>query len=178
MAKRPERKNGDRDDSALWDCFTADVKPLRDRPAQKPAAPAKAPQPVTRTTPASPPPPPTQRPAPLGHGSSPDLDRRTMERLRRGQLRPEARLDLHGMTRDAAHGALSDFIHRARGRGQRVLLVITGRGRDSHGGGVLRAEVPRWLNAPSLRPLVLGFATAQPKDGGAGAIYVLLRRER
>jgi DNA-nicking Smr family endonuclease len=95
-----------------------------------------------------------------------------MDRLRRGQLRPEAALDLHGMTRAEAHAVLSRFVAGAHADGKRALLVVTGRG------GVLREEVPKWLNAPGLRPRLLGFAAAQPRDGGPGALYVLLRRDR
>ena len=112
----------------------------------------------------------------LKAGEPLDLDRRTMDRLRRGQIRPEGRLDLHGMTRDRAHAALHDFIATSHAAGKRCVIVITGRGRASFGGGVLRAETPRWLNLDSIRPMVLGFAEAHPKDGGAGALYVLLRR--
>ncbi len=99
-----------------------------------------------------------------------------MDRLRRGRMRAEARLDLHGMTRDEAHQALGEFLADARAAGRRCVIVVTGRGSVSAGGGVLRNETPRWLNTPALRPLVLGFAEAQPKDGGSGALYVLLRR--
>ena len=116
--------------------------------------------------------------APLDPGRSGDVDTRTLDRLRRGQLRPEGRLDLHGMTQAEAHGALEKFIPRAQGAGRRCVIVITGKGSVSAGGGVLRNAVPGWLNAPSLRPSVLAFAEAVPRDGGAGALYVLLRRKR
>jgi DNA-nicking Smr family endonuclease len=111
--------------------------------------------------------------------------------LRRGQLPIDARLDLHGWTQGEAHHALAGFIESAHAAGQRCLLVITGKGGrakthdadDPHGGGgavpgVLRAAVPNWLNQPPLRPLILGFAGAQPKHGGSGALYVLLKRKR
>lgn len=114
----------------------------------------------------------------LRSGEAAGLDRRTMDRLRRGQIRVEGRLDLHGHTQDEAQSALVDFLRRAQGSGKRCVIVITGRGRMGQGGGVLRSQTPRWLNLPSLRPLVLGFAAAQPKDGGAGALYVLLRKKK
>lgn len=114
----------------------------------------------------------------LRSGEAAGLDRRTMDRLRRGQIRVEGRLDLHGHTQDEAQSALVDFLRRAQGSGKRCVIVITGRGRMGRGGGVLRSQTPRWLNLPSLRPLVLGFATAQPKDGGSGALYVLLRKKK
>ena len=114
----------------------------------------------------------------LRSGEAAGLDRRTMDRLRRGRMRVEARLDLHGHTQDEAQSALFDFLRRAQGAGKRCVIVITGRGRMGQGGGVLRSQTPHWLNLPSLRPLVLGFASAQPKDGGSGALYVLLRKRK
>jgi DNA-nicking Smr family endonuclease len=114
----------------------------------------------------------------LAAGTSADVDSRTLDRLRRGRLRPEARLDLHGMTQDKAHRALNRFIAEAQSSGVRSTIIITGKGRISEGGGVLRNQVPQWLNAPGIRPSILAFAPAQPKDGGAGALYVLLRRRR
>jgi len=103
-------------------------------------------------------------------------DKANAERLKRGKHPVEARLDLHGMTQDQAHRALASFIRGARVAGKRCVLVITGRGRL--GGGVLRAAVPRWLDEPEFRPHLLAIATAQPRDGGAGALYVMLRRTR
>ena len=105
------------------------------------------------------------------------LDRRTALRLKRGQLAIEARLDLHGMTQAAAHRELAAFVARMSGQGKRVLLVITGKG-TKEGSGVLRQAAPRWLDEPGLRGRVLAIAPAVPRDGGDGALYVLLRRER
>ncbi len=92
--------------------------------------------------------------------------------LRRGRLEPEARLDLHGLTQDEAHRALSRFLVRARSLDQRVVLVITGKG------GVLRALMPRWLAEAEFRPLVSGISPAYIRHGGGGAFYVALRREK
>ncbi len=114
----------------------------------------------------------------LRSGEAAGLDRRTMDRLRRGRIRVEGRLDLHGHTQDEAQSALIDFLRGAQYAGKRCVIVITGRGRMGQGGGVLRSQTPRWLNLPSLRPLVLGFAAAQPKDGGSGALYVLLKKRK
>lgn len=80
------------------------------------------------------------------------------------------------MTQAEAHRALAVFIRDGRAGGKRCVLVITGRG--ALGSGVLRAAVPRWLDEPEFRPAVLAIATAQPQDGGAGALYVMLRRTR
>lgn len=116
--------------------------------------------------------------SPLATGRSGDVDGRTLDKLKRGKLRPQARLDLHGMSQDEAHRALVSFLADAQADGKRCVLVVTGRGRISEGGGVLRNQTPNWLNAPAIRARILAFATAQPKDGGSGALYVLLRRVR
>ncbi len=127
----------------------------------------------------APPPPPSRRTAmpELRPGRATDLDARTMERLRRGRVRPEARLDLHGMTQDEAHRAVAGFIAASRSAGRRCVILITGRGRAKLGGGILREQTPRWLNLQPTRGNILGFAEAQPKDGGAGALYVLLKKK-
>jgi DNA-nicking Smr family endonuclease len=114
----------------------------------------------------------------------PRMDRRRFERLRRGRLDPEARLDLHGMTLEAAHAALTGFILSAHARDLRLLLVITGKGRAPEAGafpqrhGILRHSVPHWLAAPPLAARVLEVAPAHQRHGGGGAYYVYLRRRR
>ncbi|HEV8677802.1 MAG TPA: Smr/MutS family protein [Stellaceae bacterium] len=102
------------------------------------------------------------------------LDRASAQRLKRGRYPVEATLDLHGLTQDEAHRALSRFVAGARAAGRRCVLVVTGHGRTS--GGVLKSAVPRWLDEPGLRPHLLARAPAQPKDGGTAALYLLLRR--
>lgn len=114
----------------------------------------------------------------LEAGKAADLDRRTMEKLRKGRMRPEGRLDLHGMTADRALSALNSFLADAQRDGKRCVLVITGKGSMKEGGGVIRRELPSWLNAAGNRGRMLGFAGAQPADGGGGAFYVLLKRRR
>ncbi len=107
------------------------------------------------------------------------MDKRTAARLRRGQIDIEGRIDLHGMTQEEAHANLSGFIKSSAGSGRRCVLVITGKGTGKGmGGGILRAQFPGWLNTPELRPLILAFAPAQPRDGGGGAFYVYLRKGR
>ena len=104
------------------------------------------------------------------------LDRRTARRLKRGQLTAEARLDLHGKTQDEAHGALRSFIQESRMARRRCVLVITGKGSVASGrGGVLRQMVPRWLNEPALRRHVVAITNAPERNGGTGALYVLLK---
>jgi DNA-nicking Smr family endonuclease len=110
-----------------------------------------------------------------GPAGLPGLDKSTEERLRKGNRPIDARLDLHGMTQDAAHAALRQFVLAAAQRGDRCLLIITGKG-GFDGQGILRREVPRWLE--QLRPLVLRAVPAQPRHGGAGALYLLLKRRR
>lgn len=105
------------------------------------------------------------------------IDRRQALRLKRGQLAIEARLDLHGMTQAEAHRELASFVARHHAAGKRVLLVVTGKG-TREGTGVLRAAVPRWLAEPALRDRVLATRPAVPRDGGDGALYILLRRTR
>ena len=107
---------------------------------------------------------------------SSEIDRRSDERLRRGQMTIEATLDLHGFNRVDGYGELNDFIRRSYARGLRCVLVITGKGR--FGPGVLRQSVPEWLAEATLSPIVLKIHSAQPKHGGGGAFYVLLRRHR
>ena len=155
------------------------VKPLGPRPSPPPvSAPTKpsekqAISPPVPELPAAASSPPQPQPA-LDRFAG--IDRANAERLKRGKHPVEARLDLHGMTQDEAHRALAVFIRGARAGGKRCVLVITGRGRA--GGGVLRGAVPRWLDEPEIRPHLLAIATAQPRDGGAGALYVMLRRTR
>lgn len=90
----------------------------------------------------------------------------------------EASLDLHGLSQEEAHQALARFLARAAQAGRRCVLVVTGKGVKAGGEGILRASVPRWLNAPELRAQVLAFTYAAPKDGGTGALYILLKRRR
>lgn len=119
----------------------------------------------------------------LKHDHAPGLDKRTQLRLKRGQIALDSRIDLHGMSQDVAHAALDAFLARCQARGLRCVLIITGKGtrRDEFGryeAGVLKQAVPRWLNEGGNRTKVLAYAHAQPKDGGGGALYVLLRRLR
>ena len=128
-----------------------------------------------------PPPPPAPRgkgaPAPKSEPPGAGLDRRSALRLKRGELAIEGRLDLHGMTQDEAHRALTRFLEASAETGLRAVLVITGKG-GREGPGVLRRAVPRWLAEAGARARVLASSPAQPRHGGDGALYVLLRRKR
>jgi DNA-nicking Smr family endonuclease len=121
------------------------------------------------------------------------LDRRTSQRLARGQIEAEATFDLHGHARQEARGLLLGFLGRGRARGLRCVLVITGKGENPftrhtlHSArfhdapehtGVLRSALPGWLAEPEFRALVAGFQPAHPRHGGGGAFYVWLRKKR
>jgi DNA-nicking Smr family endonuclease len=110
----------------------------------------------------------------LAHG----IDRRHLLRLRRGDTPVEAEVDLHGLLRREAAATLGRALGNAQAEGLRCVLVVHGRGRHSPEGAVLRDAVVSWLTAPPLATSVMAFASAQPRDGGAGATYVLLRRAR
>ena len=105
------------------------------------------------------------------------------QKLGRGSEPIDARIDLHGMTQAAAHAALARFLTRAQHDGARVVLVITGKGvrpgGDGHSErGVLRRQVPLWLESTELRPFVVGFESAGAGHGREGALYVRVRRGR
>jgi DNA-nicking Smr family endonuclease len=126
---------------------------------------------------ANPPPAPrTQKPLQLGAVA--DMDKRTAQRFKRGDLHIDGRLDLHGMTLDQAHNALLSFVRSAHARGARCVVVVTGKGDPDKGGGRIRREAPLWLNQSTLRPLVLAVTEARTHHGGGGALYVLLKRKR
>ena len=178
----------------LWRHVTSDVEPLKpqhitqDKPpgnhqggpaaAGSPKAPPKPGKkpPGKRVPPPPPPPPPPPAEPELRHGKAPGLDRRTQTRLRRGQVDIDATIDLHGLTQTEAHRALNAFLEGAHRAGRRSVLVITGKG--SRGEGVLRDQVPNWLNSESNRRMIRAFSHAAPKDGGEGALYVLLKRRK
>jgi DNA-nicking Smr family endonuclease len=173
-------------DDELWWQIASTITPLNHRrrvPSVKPAAKESDAAPLSHKTRAAPvmPAAPTHKPtlAELSHDRLTDLDKRTGQKLVRGKMPLEGRLDLHGLTQEQAHGKLARFIATSAEAGKRCVLVITGKGLKPTGEtGVLRQAVPRWLNSSELRPLVLAIRYAQAKDGGEGALYVLLKRRR
>jgi DNA-nicking Smr family endonuclease len=102
------------------------------------------------------------------------LQQRTLKQLKRGDMRIEARLDLHGETITEAGILLTQFLDQAQAEGCRYVIVIHGKGhRSSEGKPILKAQVNHWLREC---PAVLAFCSAQPKHGGTGAVYVLLKK--
>jgi len=113
------------------------------------------------------------------------MDKKAFGKLKRGKLHPEGKLDLHGMTLERAHPALTRFILSAHKQGKRLVLVVTGKGKIRDDGGpipvrhgVLRHQVPQWLQMPPLSQAVLQVSQAHISHGGGGAYYVYLRRMR
>lgn len=114
-----------------------------------------------------------------------NMDHKSFGKMKRGKLKPEARIDLHGMTMAEAHPELVAFILGSQAVGRRLVLVITGKGKDRDDGGpiptrhgVLRHQVPQWLALQPLAPAILQVTPAHIKHGGHGAYYVYLRRGR
>jgi DNA-nicking Smr family endonuclease len=179
-------------DFDLWTEVAQSVKPLRKRRAAKPAhtaheklprPPPQASAPLVRAArhPSATPPPIT------------GFDRRTTQKMTRGLVEIERRLDLHGTGIEMARTQLLHFLRSAHGEGARTVLVITGKGSSPfsrhtlHGAshfhspereGRLRRLVPEWLHEAEFRSLVSGFQPAHPKHGGGGAFYVKIRRVR
>ena len=171
------------DDRRLWAFVTRSVTPLSPRHAAEAEEPTAPRAHVMRS---EPPARVAHRQAhhqPLHVGRLVDLDAATAQRFRKGKMPRDATLDLHGLTLAQAHGALVHFIHAQSSRGARCVLVITGKGSADGSGnksrGRIKAELMHWLNAASLRPLILAVTEANPKQSVGGAVYVLLkRRER
>jgi DNA-nicking Smr family endonuclease len=111
------------------------------------------------------------------------LERKLKRDLARGRGGVDGALDLHGLNQAEAHHALRGFLAAAQARGDRLVIVVTGKGRAGSSSwidepGVLRRLAPHWLRAADMRGIVLGFEEASRAHGGAGALYVRLRRDR
>ncbi|TPM35440.1 Smr/MutS family protein [Mesorhizobium sp. B2-3-5] len=175
MSRRPDKLS--EDDRVLWSLVARTAKPLKGRASvdipdmtadAKPATPQAA-QPVAS---------PAGAAKPKAQHVTHRLDEPTLDKLSKGRLPIEGRVDLHGMTQDEAYSLLFSFLHRAHAGGVRYVLVITGKGSSSGGDGVLRRAVPAWLSTPAFRPLVSSHDHAARNHGGSGALYVRLRRVR
>jgi DNA-nicking Smr family endonuclease len=204
MRRRRDREPSEAE-LVLWNEVARSVRPLPGRkPLAKSAMPASAVN-LTPASPLPPQvsekPAPSQNKPQDRHGVPPallSLDRKLRVAIKRGTRPVEAVIDLHGLRQQEAHAALSGFLHRSSARRLGLVLVVTGKGAEkgpfrvseassvssaaSHfmsGGqerGVLRRLVPHWLHLPELRPLIIGFEEAHPNHGGAGALYVRLKR--
>lgn len=202
------RKHLHDDDHDVWSHTAQSIEPLKKakarhhpaaervaegsfKAAAKPAANAQkhSAEPKNPKAPAAPPPvkaPTIKPPPPIA-----DFDRKKVRKIRSGQVEIEARIDLHGMRQDEAHAALVRFLHRCQSKEQRWVLVITGKGKLTDADpnapfdltrqrerGVLKRNVPRWLDEPELRGLVVSYTTAAIQHGGEGALYIHLRKSR
>ena len=160
-------------DRTTWATYAQAIKALPGRAVPElPSAPEIA---FTQTA-AAPRAPRAIAAAPLAVGAAPGgLDASSWKKLRTGKLTPERTLDLHGRTAQRAFHALKAFLHTAHAERVRCVEVITGRG-AGEGGGVLRRELPHWLNLPELRSLVL--AASHPHAANTGSVRLLLRRAK
>lgn len=171
-----------REERRLWAEVARSVTPFRGRTL--PEAPPPEAEPARPPAPARPDAARSSAPARPALPPLVGLEPATRTRLRRGRTSVDAVLDLHGMRQAEAHDRLIGFLQRSRAAGHTLVLVITGKGGLGLEGplfeerGVLKRAVPHWLTRPELRQLVLGFETAAPQHGGAGALYVRLRRAR
>ncbi len=180
------KKPGPHEDLRLWAVVASTVRPFPGRSAPKPPKAAPRARRAAAAAVQAPPPPP---PAPLADPQPKPIQRprrpvlaappETIEPGRKRRIVRErdpivATIDLHNMTQDVARAALTRFVLHARAQGERAVLVITGKG--TLGDGVLRRRVPDWLGEPPLREAVAGLSEAHRRHGGAGALYVALRR--
>jgi DNA-nicking Smr family endonuclease len=185
MGTHRSRRGLSEQEQTLWQRFTRAVVPLKARPVAtvpeadaKPKAKSKATL-AGQGTHAS-----VARPArKLMPDTAPTLaplGRRQRQRLARGSLEIDGRIDLHGKTQRQAHAALLRFLQAAHRDGARYVLVITGKGArasdDWSERGVLKRQVPLWLAQPEFRAIVVGFEDAHVGHGGEGALYVQVRR--
>jgi DNA-nicking Smr family endonuclease len=175
-----KRRTPTPDELRLWAEVARTVAPLGEAVPLTPPEARPAPVPAPREAPAA----PAGTRARIAASALATIDRRTISRLSRGAVDIDTRIDLHGMTQQAAHGRLVRFLKEAQADGARLALVITGKGRPDTEGrlgeerGVLRRAVPLWLSAAEMRPYVIGFGEAAPPHGGSGALYVRIRRVR
>jgi DNA-nicking Smr family endonuclease len=168
------RKGLSEDDLRLWAAYgrtLTRLMPGRTRLVLPPEEPQPTPPSQLATPPAPAKPSPARLPAELGLNAAPaGLDKSTWKNFYAGKTRVEARLDLHGHTAAKAHHKVQHFLEQAYGSGMRNVEIITGKGE------ILARELPHWLNAPGLRPLIL--ALAHPHAANTGSVRILLRRRR
>jgi DNA-nicking Smr family endonuclease len=182
------------DERALWEDVMRDVRRAKRGGHRVTSESKRVRVKVGEHVPIGPPPAQPLKTKARNLGAISGVDGATAERLRRGQVEPEATLDLHGMTQQQAYTRLLAFVRRGHDSGRRCLLVVTGKGSDAradddarHRGfvmperskaGVLRSLVPHWLEEAETRPMVVGIQAAHQRHGGSGALYVYLTRRR
>jgi DNA-nicking Smr family endonuclease len=170
------------EEKELWERVVATVKPLRRLPAPVREEPAEKPRPLAATSPKS-----FKRPEnstrpvrlPAQHGG---LDASWDRRLARGLVRPDVTIDLHGHSLATAHDVLDHRLAEAIGAGARVVLLVTGKPpRDDRfpvTRGAIRASIDAWLHSSRHALAIAAVRNAHPRHGGAGALYLVLRRSR
>lgn len=175
MTRKPPPDKDAQDPDPLWRAVTETVRPLAGRPAPPPL-PRRRPAPLLQ---------PREMPQPAGRVSdrirpeAASLDAGWDRRIRTGKLEADIIVDLHGHSLTHAHDVLAQAIRRAFAHHQRVVLVITGKGGNhAEGRGAIRSSLPIWLESPGLRGFIAALRPAHPRHGGAGAWYVVLRRQR
>ncbi len=166
------------EDDEIWKVYAKGVKKLgtpepREKKAKRepPSPPAPPPEIFIPSLPPEPPPKKSPRPPPALASLPVKMERN----MSLGEVVIEGKLDLHGQTEKEAHAALLDFIEKQQKTGRRMLLVITGKGRD--GTSPLRANLPRWCGVAPLAEKILAVRAAAPHHGGDGAYYVLLKKK-
>ena len=177
------------DDKILWEKVTQSVRRMNQQPSfqttkqgggtktgplktswtERPKS-VQTGQPKAKTLPDK------RMPADFRLGETSGIDRSSARRMQRGQVPIEDRLDLHGLSQEQAQKEVKAFIGSAVQKNFRHVLIITGKGR--HGHGILREKVPEWLKESPLCCHLNAISYAQPKDGGKGALYIRLKRQR
>ncbi|MGB1076724.1 MAG: Smr/MutS family protein [Bdellovibrionales bacterium] len=157
------------EDDELWDKMMEDVTPLPERIVSSPRKTKKT-SPKTLRPPS--PSQPSEREAPPPKKGK-EIDRRTEQKFVQGKMVIEGRLDLHGMDQSQAHAHLLSFILNSYKQKKRCVLIVTGKGK-----GILQRQVPLWLEEATFDNIILRVVQARPKDGGSGALYIYLRKQR
>lgn len=179
------------EEAALWKRVIASVTPLAARPVKsvealaKPTTPAPLPVPGAPKVKGRVPPPraPAPTPPPTRRVAANTLDASWDRRLSRGLVSPETTVDLHGHSLASAYDRLDFGLEVAVARGDRVLLLVTGKpprpeSERPHARGAIRAAVGDWLASSRHSDRIAAVRTAHPRHGGAGALYIVLRRPR
>ena len=184
-----KKRKGEEDGNRLWRTVSDSVSPLKNRdleyspfleemerlegsgsdspaPQKKPTKRKPLQNPQRKPLPVTP-------PSPIKHGESAGLDKRSADKLRKGKMVIDARLDMHGMSQEQAHRALNAFIEAAFVTQKRCVQVVTGKGK-----GILQQAVPEWLNQMPNRARIISFTHTPQHQGGTGALNILIKRQR